>query len=241
LLPLLRGRLMGSLALYMRPLLPPLLLLPLPLPLLLPLAGVLLRHLLPMAVPLLLLLVVLRAPGVVSLSASAAAKSSSVSMAAKGLPLLLLLVLLLLPVLPCWLAPVLLPVLPLPSLLHALPAVLSKSSRVRMNHGGSFEVDLLSDRHAVSFSSCTARLTSSCLRLACCCCCCCGRFGGKFCIMLLLLLGGDRRWPGAWLASAGCAGRGMPLLLSELLLLDDCTGAAAASEAFAPLLGCAWL
>jgi hypothetical protein len=78
---LLLGRLTGSEALYIRLLLPACALLVL-------LAGELLRHLLPIAPPLLFPLLLLLS---VSASTSSAVMSSSVSIAASGLPLLLLL------------------------------------------------------------------------------------------------------------------------------------------------------
>ena len=121
--------------------------------------------------PLLLLLLPSRT------AASSAVISSRVSIAARGFPLLLP-VLLLVP-LSCWLlvlVRLLVLVLEVGSRLQPLGGV-SKSSRVRINQGGSFEVSLFSLRHAVSFSSCTARLTSRGFRW--------GRLGGKFCTMLL--------------------------------------------------------
>jgi hypothetical protein len=175
---LLLGRLMGSLALHMRPLLPLL-------PSASPPAGEPLRHLLPIA-PLLL---PSSSASCCALSSSAIT-SSNVSMAASGLALLLAVLVLLR--WPPEELPLLLLVLEVGSTDHDLPAVSWKSSRVRMNQGGSLDVDLLSERQAVSFRSRTARLTSSCLR------CCCGRFGGKLCTMLRLL---------------GCAGLGGLLLM----------------------------
>jgi len=187
---LLFGRLMGSLAEYMRPrlLLLPLLLLPSPLLLL---AGDPLRHLLPMAPSLLLLLL--------ACCNSSVSMSSSVSMAARGLPLLLEVPLL----------PALLLVLEV-GLAFQLPCWLSKSSRVLMNQGGSLALSLFSLRQAVSFNSRTALLTSSCLR------CCCGRFGGKFCTRLACL---EDPLLLADAGGAGCCGAAAwPLLLMLLLL-----------------------
>jgi hypothetical protein len=156
------------------------------------LAGELLRHLLPIAPPLLLLLLLLLSASASKLSAI---MSSSVSIAASGLPLLLLL-------------------LPLAVLLLVLTVGLGLSlSRVRIMYGGNLVVDLLSDLHAVSFNSCTALLTSSCLR------CCGGRFGGKFCTALTPLLVSANRPVPLLDAAGGCAAAGAQLLLLVLAAL----------------------
>lgn len=128
------GRLIGSDALYMRPRLPPpLLLLPSLLLLSWPSAGEPLRHLLPMASLLRLL--------VASAASSSAITSSNVSIAASGLPLLFpapLLELLLLPL--------------VLEVLLAASGMLSKSW-VRMNHFGNCEFDLFTHLQELSFRS----------------------------------------------------------------------------------------
>lgn len=161
---LLLGRLIGSLAEYIRSLLPP------------PPAR---RRLLLM----LLLLLVLSSPRHLLLlavwsaaekspvfedAAAASARESREVATPKGFSLLLLLevdalLLLLLPLVVDWLLSASQP-----------SSSCCSSSRVRIIHDGSLLVEVLSERDAVSLSSRTALLTSSCLRCFCCCC-----FGGK--------------------------------------------------------------